>query len=193
MSRVRRIPQVSTAVWIAPADEPSPLRPRRLTRTGTDASTSLPPTRVQQPHWRWWRRYEPRHDVRRPQPGSESQRVRDNASVRRRQGPGAWALCYPASGWRQPKPHLSPRFMRRTAGPTAGPRQFSLDGRGAGRDNGPVISVAACTPHAGNCLNRHTDDALRLPGLVQLEIPAALAAVAAFASTNLGRHPWCAG
>ncbi len=145
--------------------------------------------------WRWWRRCAPRHDVRRPQPGSESQRVRDNASVRRRQ-PGAWALCYPASGWRQPKPHLSPRFMRRTAPPTARPRQFSLDVRGTWRDNGPVLSVAACNPHNGHCLNRHIDDALILPGLVQLEIspPTTRRTLWQLSPrTTLGRHPWCVG
>ena len=119
--------------------------------------------------WRWWRRCAPRHAVRRPRPGFESQRVRANASARRRQ-PGAWVLCCPAPGWRQPKPHLSPRFRRRTAPPTARPRQFSLDVRGAWRDNGPVLPVAACNPPNGHCLNRHTDDALLLPGLVQLEI-----------------------
>ena len=60
--------------------------------------------------------------------------------------------------------HFAPGFQRQ---PT---RQFSLDVRGAWRDNGPVLPVAACNPHSGDCLNRRTDDALLLPGLVQLEI-----------------------
>jgi hypothetical protein len=50
------------------------------------------------------------------------------------------------------------------------PRYFSLDVRGAWRDNGLVLPVAAGNPHNGDCLNRHTDDALLLPGFVQLEI-----------------------
>ena len=37
-------------------------------------------------------------------------------------------------------------------------RQFSLDVRGAWRDNGPVLPVAARNPHNGDCLNRHIDD-----------------------------------
>ena len=75
-------------------------------------------------------------------------------------------------------------------------RQFSLDVRGAWRDNGPVLPVAACNPHNGHCLNRHTDDALLLPGLVQLEIipPTARGTLWRLSPRpTLGRHPWCVG
>ena len=76
--------------------------------------------------------------------------------------------------------HFAPGFQFQP------PRQFSLDVRGTWRDNGPVLPVAACNPHNGDCLNRHTDDALFLPGLVQLEIipPTPRDLVAAFASTH---------
>ena len=51
-------------------------------------------------------------------------------------------------------------------------RQFSLDVRGTWHDNGPVLPVAACNPHNGDSLNRHTDDALLLPALFNLDYPA---------------------
>ena len=76
------------------------------------------------------------------------------------------------------------------------PRQFSLDVRGAWRDNGPVLPVAAGNPHNGDCLNRHTDDALLLPGLVQLEIspPTTRGTLWRLSPRpTLDRHPWYAG
>ena len=76
------------------------------------------------------------------------------------------------------------------------PRQFSLDVRGAWRDNGPVLPVAAGNPHNGDCLKRHTDDALLLPGFVQLEISPPTARGTLWRlppRPTLGRHPWCTG
>jgi hypothetical protein len=75
-------------------------------------------------------------------------------------------------------------------------RQFSLDVRGAWRDNGPVLPVAACNPHNGDCLKRQTDDALLLPGLVQLEISPPTTRGTLWRlppRPTLGRHPWCVG
>jgi len=75
-------------------------------------------------------------------------------------------------------------------------RQFSLDVLGAWRDNGPVLPVVACNLHNGNRLNRHTDDALLLPGLVQLEIIPRTTRGTLWRlppRPPLGRHPGCVG
>jgi len=56
--------------------------------------------------------------------------------------------------------------------------------------------VAACNPHNGDCLNCHTDDALLLPGLVQLEIipPTTRGTLWRLAPRpTRGRQTWCVG
>ena len=77
----------------------------------------------------------------------------------------------------QAKPRPVPTHDLSSSPPNAAPPPRS-PGTGIFRLTYPAPGAIIALPcplqafglHASNCLNRHTDDALRLPGLVQLEI-----------------------
>ena len=80
-------------------------------------------------------------------------------------------VCDEAAGVRWPaRMRLSPCVMAVPSPRTPGAGIFRLTYSAPGAIIALPCPLQAFGLHDSNCLNRHTDDALRLPGLVQLEI-----------------------